>query len=86
MHLSSTLQCGTTFPILVVVSLNGAGPLDPQGNKPGHYTPATRAFDKMAEALGCYGEYVEQPNEIRPALNRAPTGGRSRSSVALVNA
>ena len=25
----------------------------------------------MAEALGCYGEYVEEPEDIRPALERA---------------
>jgi hypothetical protein len=25
----------------------------------------------MAEALGCYAEYVEQPEDIRPALQRA---------------
>ncbi|MGH6681606.1 MAG: hypothetical protein ACREDL_22335, partial [Bradyrhizobium sp.] len=28
-------------------------------------------YDKMAEALGCYAEYVEQPEDIRPALQRA---------------
>ena len=25
----------------------------------------------MAEALGCYAEYVEDPEDIRPALQRA---------------
>ena len=25
----------------------------------------------MAEALGCHGEYVEKPDDIRPALERA---------------
>jgi thiamine pyrophosphate-dependent acetolactate synthase large subunit-like protein len=38
----------------------------------------------MAEALGCYGEYVEHPDEIRPALNRAQREV-DRGSVALVN-
>ena len=28
-------------------------------------------YDEIAEALGCYAEYVEQPEEIRPALQRA---------------
>jgi len=28
-------------------------------------------YDKMAEALGCYAEYVEEPEDIRPALQRA---------------
>ena len=41
-------------------------------------------FDKMAETLGCYGEYVERPDEIRPALDRAQREV-DRGSVALVN-
>ena len=28
-------------------------------------------YDKMVEALGGYGERVEKPSEIRPALERA---------------
>jgi thiamine pyrophosphate-dependent acetolactate synthase large subunit-like protein len=28
-------------------------------------------YDIMAQGLGCYGEYVEQPEDIRPALERA---------------
>jgi thiamine pyrophosphate-dependent acetolactate synthase large subunit-like protein len=69
--------------ILVVVSLNGGWTADPQRNKPGRNLGFTR-FDKMAEALGCYGEYVEHPDEIRPALNRAQREV-DRGSVALVN-
>jgi len=42
----------------------------PEGNKPGRYLGYTR-YDKMAEALGCFAEYVEEPEEIRPALQRA---------------
>jgi thiamine pyrophosphate-dependent acetolactate synthase large subunit-like protein len=38
----------------------------------------------MAEALGAYGEYVERPDEIRPALDRAQREV-DRGSVALVN-
>ena len=38
----------------------------------------------MAETLGCYGEYVEQPGEIRAALDRAQREV-DRGSVALVN-
>jgi acetolactate synthase-1/2/3 large subunit len=58
------------IPILVVVSLNGGWTADPQGNKPGRNLGYTR-FDKMAEALGCYGEYVELPHEIRsPGLRQ----------------
>lgn len=32
-------------------------------------------YDKLAEALGCYGERVTDPAEIRPALQRAVDSG-----------
>jgi acetolactate synthase-1/2/3 large subunit len=32
--------------------------------------PATR-YDRMVEALGCHGEFVQEPGELRPALERA---------------
>jgi thiamine pyrophosphate-dependent acetolactate synthase large subunit-like protein len=71
------------IPVLVVISLNGGWTADPNRDKPGRDLGYTR-YDKMAEALGCYGEYVEEPQEIRPALDRAQKqvdDGR----VALVN-
>jgi thiamine pyrophosphate-dependent acetolactate synthase large subunit-like protein len=58
------------IPVLVVISLNGGWTADPNRDKPGRDLGYTR-YDKMAEALGCYAEYVEQPQEIRPALDRA---------------
>jgi acetolactate synthase-1/2/3 large subunit len=42
--------------------------------------PATR-YDQVVEALGCYGELVERPGELRGALERAFSAGRP----ALVN-
>ena len=42
--------------------------------------PGTR-YDQMAEALGCHGELVERPEELRPALERALSAG----APALVN-
>jgi thiamine pyrophosphate-dependent acetolactate synthase large subunit-like protein len=71
------------IPVLVVVSLNGGWTADPKHEKPGRELGYTR-YDKMAEALGCYGEYVEKAGDIRPALERAQKqvdAGR----VALVN-
>ncbi|MEJ2625763.1 MAG: thiamine pyrophosphate-binding protein, partial [Pseudolabrys sp.] len=71
------------IPVLVVVSLNGGWTADPDRDKPGRDLGYTR-FDKLAETLGCYGEYVERPDDIRPALDRAQKkvdGG----AVALVN-
>jgi len=66
------------LPVLVVISLNGGWTGDPDREKPGRDLGYTR-YDKMAEALGCHGEYVEAPDDIRPALERARTavaGGR----------
>jgi acetolactate synthase I/II/III large subunit len=42
--------------------------------------PATR-YDQVVEALGCHGELVERPDQLRPALERALGAGRP----ALVN-
>jgi thiamine pyrophosphate-dependent acetolactate synthase large subunit-like protein len=56
--------------VLVVISLNGGWTADPEKTKPGRDLGFTR-YDKMAESLGCYGEYVEEPGEIRAALERA---------------
>jgi acetolactate synthase-1/2/3 large subunit len=33
-------------------------------------------YDKMAEAMGCYGERVTDPGQIRPALQRAVDSGQ----------
>ena len=71
------------IPIMVVISLNGGWAGDPKKSKPGRELGFTR-YDKMAEGLGCYGEYVERPEDIRPALERAQKqvdAGR----VAVVN-
>jgi acetolactate synthase I/II/III large subunit len=40
-----------------------------------------RRYDQMVEALGCHGELVRTPAELRPALERAFSAGRP----ALVN-
>jgi acetolactate synthase-1/2/3 large subunit len=32
-------------------------------------------YDKLAQAMGCYGERVERPEDIRPALERAAASG-----------
>jgi acetolactate synthase-1/2/3 large subunit len=42
--------------------------------------PATR-YDQVVEALGCDGEFVQRPDELRPAMERAFGSGRP----ALVN-
>ncbi|HEX2173730.1 MAG TPA: thiamine pyrophosphate-binding protein, partial [Dehalococcoidia bacterium] len=66
--------------IVTVISLNGGWTADPTGTKPGRNLGYTR-YDKMVEALGGHGEYVERPEDIRPALERAFAAGKP----ALVN-
>ena len=38
----------------------------------------------MAEALGCHAEYVEEPQDIRPALQRA-SAAVGKGVPAVVN-
>jgi thiamine pyrophosphate-dependent acetolactate synthase large subunit-like protein len=71
------------IPVLVVISLNGGWTADPNNDKPGRNLGYTR-YDKMAEALGCHGEYVEAPEHIRPALERAQKKV-DEGMVAVVN-
>ncbi len=71
------------LPILVVISLNGGWTADPKREKTGRDLGYTR-YDKMAEGLGCYGEYVEKPEDIGPALVRAQKKV-DEGMVALVN-
>ncbi len=33
-------------------------------------------YDRLAAAMGCHGERVEEPEAIRPALERAVESGR----------
>ena len=71
------------LPILVVISLNGGWTADPDQTKPGRNLGYTR-FDQVAQALGCHGEYVEHPEDIRPALERA-AAAVARGQTAVVN-
>ncbi len=71
------------IPVLVVISLNGGWTADPKREKPGRDLGYTR-YDKMAEALGCHGEYVERAEGIRPALERAQRKV-DQGMVAVVN-
>lgn len=62
-------------PVLVVISNNGGWTGDPQQTKPGRNLGYIR-YDKMAEAFGAHGEYVDKAHEIRPALERAWASGK----------
>jgi thiamine pyrophosphate-dependent acetolactate synthase large subunit-like protein len=68
------------LPIVVVVSNNGGFTSRKTGGTVGRDLGFQR-YDKMVEALGGYGEFVEQPDGIRPAIERAIKSGKT----ALVN-
>ena len=64
------------LPVVTVVSNNaGWTARTPERRKPGRELGFT-AFDEMGKALGAYGEKVEDPAEIRPALERAFDSGK----------
>ncbi|MEE1555346.1 MAG: thiamine pyrophosphate-dependent enzyme, partial [Alphaproteobacteria bacterium] len=71
------------IPVLVVISLNGGWTADPDKNKPGRNLGYVR-YDQMADGLGCYSEYVEDPGEIQAALERAQAEV-DKGRVAVVN-
>jgi acetolactate synthase-1/2/3 large subunit len=68
------------IPIVTVISLNGGWTADPEGTKVGRKLGYQR-YEKMMDAFGGHGEYVEKPAEIRPALERAFASGKA----AIVN-
>jgi len=69
------------LPIVAIIGNDGAwGQIKhPQKAMVGHTTAAELSpgirYDKMVEALGGYGELVERPEDIRPALERAFASG-----------
>lgn len=71
------------IPVLIVISLNGGWTADPNQAKAGRDLGYTH-YEKMFEALGCYGEYVERPEDIIPALQRAQKQVDA-GKVAIVN-
>ena len=80
---AKSLAARHNLPIIVVISLNGGWTADPTGQKPGRNLGYTR-FDKFAESLGCHGEHVTKPEDIRPALERAKEAIKN-GKPALVN-
>ncbi len=68
------------LPIVTVISLNGGWTADPDGGKIGRQLGYQR-YEKLMDAFGGHGEYVEQPADIRPALERAFASGKA----AIVN-
>jgi len=62
------------IPVLIVISNNG-GWASVGGMSAGRDLEFSR-YDKMAEVFGAHGEFVEKPQDIRPALERANASGK----------
>jgi len=69
------------IPIVGIVGNNAGFTARPTAGEGGGRELGFQRYDKVVEALGGYGEFVEHPDEIRPALDRALASGRP----ALVN-
>ena len=74
-------------PVLAVIGNNGIWALEKRPMEAlygysvaAELRPNTR-YDQIAEALGCHGELVTRPSELRPALDRA----LAANGPALVN-
>ena len=81
MELDTAVRHGIN--VLVIIRLNGGWTAEPDGTKPGRDLGYTR-YDKMAESLGCYSEYIEKPEDIKGALERAQEKV-NEGMVAVVN-
>ena len=69
------------LPVLFVICNNGSMTVADEVFNPQKHLGFTSRYDKMMEAMGGHGEYVENPDEIHPALERAYNSGKP----ALVN-
>lgn len=73
-ELDTAVRHGLHF--VAIISHNGGWTGAIRDRKvPGRDLLMTR-YDKVAEAFGCHGEYVEKPDEIRPAVERAFASGK----------
>lgn len=78
------------MPVVVVVYNNNAwgtwsGQVNDPIGLPMHLFQENLRYDKMAEALGGYGEYVTTPDGFTPALERAYAVARDESRPAVIN-
>lgn len=56
------------------------------GNAPASFLSADTGYEKMVEGLGGYGERVEKPGDVRPALERAFDSGVAACINVMVDA
>jgi acetolactate synthase-1/2/3 large subunit len=71
------------LPIITIVAVDGAFGMEKSAQRRVfgreapwfHHDHAPVRYDKVAEAMGCHGEYVDKASDIRPALERAAASG-----------
>jgi len=78
------------LPVVIIVYNNNAwgtwsGQVNNEIGLPVHLFQENVRYDKMAEALGGYGEYVTTPGDFTPALERAYNVARDESRPAVIN-
>lgn len=75
------------LPVLVIISQNGGWTGDPDRDDPVKSKPGRNLgyprYDKFAECFGGHGEYVEKPEDIRPALERASKAVKAGKSAIV---
>lgn len=59
------------IPVVSVIGNNQGWSTVPQGSRPPGRCLGSARYEEVVKALGGYGEFVERPEQIRPALERA---------------
>ena len=81
------------LPIITIVAVDGAYGMEKSAQRRVfgreapwfHHDHAPVRYDKVAEAMGCHGEYVDKASDIRPALERAAASGKPAVIHAVVD-
>ncbi|RME50547.1 MAG: thiamine pyrophosphate-binding protein, partial [Caldilineae bacterium] len=72
------------LPVIVIVAVDNAYGMEKSAQKRVfgreadwfYHDLSPVRYDRVAEAMGCHGEYVRRGSEIRPALERAVASGK----------
>lgn len=73
------------FPVTIIVSNNGGWTTQREGARSVGQEMGTPDYEKIAQAFGSYGERVERPEHIPPALGRAKNSGTSAITDAIAD-
>ena len=73
------------LPVLIVICNNGSMTGADEVFNPQKHLGFECRYDKIMEAVGGYGEMVDRPENIRPALERAAASGKPAVVNVIVN-